>query len=268
MGPRMLTPRPERASQLARCARRERTRRRGRGVDRAGSRRENAPDGKGTGGDRVRTALGRLGSARRRRVGGRQCLVRGRSRSRGDAGGPRRVELGCMVARRRRGGVRRPRARLPPLPPARGARERGANGHLARGRSARLSRRRGGGGRLAAAGRATARPDRTRARARLAGVPGGLHRPPLGRYRQGGGARRSGGRGRAAIRRPRPGDARTRAPGRHPRRLRAGRGGYALPRRGHRDRPGGRGDDPDLRRLGLLLPGQRLHRRARLRARV
>ena len=40
-------------------------------------------------------------------MGGRQRLVRGSARSRGDAGGPRRVELGRVVARRRGGGVRR-----------------------------------------------------------------------------------------------------------------------------------------------------------------
>ena len=49
-------------------------------------------------------------------------------------------------------------------------------------------------------------------------------------------------------------------------RLRAGRGGHALPRRGDGDRPRGRGDDPDLGRVGLLLPGLRVHGGARLRA--
>ena len=39
-----------------------------------------------------------------------------------------------------------------------------------------------------------------------------------------------------------------------------------MPRRGDGDRPRGRGDDPDLERLGLLLPRLRVHERARLRA--
>ena len=45
-------------------------------------------------------------------------------------------------------------------------------------------------------------------------------------------------------------------------------GGDALPRRGDGDRARGRGDDPDLERLGVLLPRHRVHGGARLRARV
>jgi hypothetical protein len=59
-----------------------------------------------------------------------------------------------------------------------------------------------------------------------------------------------------------------RAPGSGPGRRRAGPGGHASPGRGDRDGPGGRGDDPDLERLGLLFPRQRLHSRSRLRARI
>ena len=47
-----------------------------------------------------------------------------------------------------------------------------------------------------------------------------------------------------------------------------GGGGDALPRRGDGGGAGGRGDDPDLERLDVLLPRLRVHGRARLRAGV
>jgi hypothetical protein len=54
--------------------------------------------------------------------------------------------------------------------------------------------------------------------------------------------------------------------GGQPRRIRSGRGGHALPRRGHGGGPGRRRYGPDLECLDLLFPGLGLHRRARLRA--
>ena len=145
---------------------------------------------------------------------------------------------------------------------------RGPDGDVARRRRARLPRRGGGRERLAAAGAPAARPARGRSRPRLARLPRGLRLAPAGRHRAGARARDVRGRPGAALRRPRPGDARPRARGRRARRLRAGRGGDAAPGRGDAGGAGGRRDDPDLERLGLVLPRQRVHGRARLRPRV
>ena len=69
------------------------------------------------------------------------------------------------------------------------------------------------------------------------------------------------------LRRARPRDARARARGRDAGGVRPRRRGHAPARRGDRDGARGRGREPDVGRLDLLLPRLRLHRGARLRAR-
>ena len=73
-------------------------------------------------------------------------------------------------------------------------------------------------------------------------------------------------RPRAAVRCLRSGDARPGPRGVRTRRLSRCSRRNAVPRRGDDDRPGGRGDDPDLERVDVLHARLRLHVRPRLRA--
>ena len=75
-------------------------------------------------------------------------------------------------------------------------------------------------------------------------------------------------RARAPVRGPRPGDARPRLEGATLVACAQRRGGHALPRRGDRGGARGRGRDPDLERVDVLLLRHRVHVGARLRARV
>ncbi len=207
-----------------------------------------------------------LGRTPRRAMAGGPSVVPGVARDRRDPGGARGVELGGVVARRRGDGVRRPRARLSPLPPARRRGRGGAHGDLARGRRARLPRRHGRRPRLAPARAPAARPARAGARARLARLPRRLRRA-RGRGHEDRARARTARRGaRAAVRRRRPRDARARARGLGTRGVRPRHGGHGASRRGERGRARGGGRDPDLDGVGVLLPRHRMHRRARPRA--
>ena len=136
------------------------------------------------------TGIG-LGRATSRTLGGRARSLRGGGRDGGVARGP---ELGGLVARRRRDGVRRARACLPPLPGGRRRGRRGADGDLARRRRARLPRRRSGRPGLAATSPPAARPARAGAGPRLARVPRGLCRVAASpRHRSSRGRRPSSG---------------------------------------------------------------------------
>ncbi len=84
-------------------------------------------------------------------LGTREGAVRAGGRLGRDAGGSRRAQLGCVVARRFGRRVRYAGARLPSVQGERRPRQRGTNGDVARGGPARLPRRLGGSERMAAA---------------------------------------------------------------------------------------------------------------------
>ena len=102
-------------------------------------------------------------------------------------------------------------------------------------------------------------------RPRLARLSRGLHRPCERRHDRSPGACGLCRGARAAVRRRGPRDARARSRGSGARGVRRSRRGDALSRRGDGDRAGGRGDDPDLQRLGVLHARLRVYSRARLR---
>ncbi len=215
---------------------------------------------------------------RRRRTAGRRsregrwpaarALVRGGARPRGDARGLRRAELGGVVARRRgrrsspRASARTASTSSAATRPAPRGWRRGSRPTSSTSTAPRRSRADGCGARIGCSIRSSRGPT-------TAGSPSTRATSPTP----------------AATRRRRASSARSRAElgrrfgvadlemlglaleGAALVASRAGRGGHALPRRGDGGGARGRGDDPDLGRVGVLLPRQRLHGRARLRAR-
>ena len=174
--------------------------------------------------------------------------------------------MGRVVARGRRRGDRRARARLPGVPAGRRPAWRRADGAVAVQRPRRVPARLRGRGRVARACGADPGRSSAGAGARLAGGDAGVRaaeRRPGGRP----GARHPRARVRPALRARVARDARARDRGPGAGCGGGGRRGHASPRRGRHGgaRRGVRG--PLVRRLDLLLPDLRVRERARLRAR-
>ena len=168
----------------------------------------------GVNGDNRDDVVGRLERARARALARGARRRSAGARGRGDGGRARGAELGGVVARRRRHRVRA-RASAPSRSTATAATPRARRGWRCGWRS--TSSTSAPRGRSRAAG--SSAPSgcwraSSRARARLARLPRGLHRPRERRHRARRRARPQRGRARAPARRARPRDARARARGR------------------------------------------------------